>query len=161
MQIKKSFCKKESKGSLSGNSTPASGYKKKCYICEMIKISVTNIELYSKNYLRFTKILKKNVWSMDYFLGFLIKKLRKKDYSTFVTVTLILSLMLSTVHSILSPALTSNACAMLTGTLVLTELLFEAPLLIVVFCLNSNTITSIFVIGYTYICTVEYIILTI
>lgn len=127
----------------------------------MIKISVTNIEFYTKNYLMFTNNSIKKVSNFRWFFGTLLKNEEKKVYSTFATVTLILSLMLSTVHSILSPALTSKAWAMLTGTLVLTELLFDAPLLIVVFCLNNTTMTSIFVSCYTYICTNEYIILSI
>lgn len=127
----------------------------------MIKISVTNIEFYTKNYLMFTNNSRKKVSNFRWFFGNLLKNEEKKVYSTFATVTLILSLMLSTVHSILSPALTSKAWAMLTGTLVLTELLFDAPLLIVVFCLNNTTMTSIFVSCYTYICTNEYIILSI
>ena len=108
----------------------------------MIKILVTNNTIYQINYLRFTE----NIRKKSLFFGSVFdrskKIFEKKVYSTFVTVTVILSLTLSTIHSILSPALTSKAWAMLTGTLVLTELLLVAPLLIVVFCLNNNTITS-------------------
>jgi len=123
----------------------------------MIKISVTNTKIYNNYYLMFTKNLENLVW----FLVNIIKNEEKNSYSTFVTVTHISSLMISTVHSTLSPAFTFNAWATLTGTEVLTELLLDAPLLIFVFCLNSNVMSSIFIFSYTYICYIDYIILTI
>lgn len=88
-----------------------------------------------------------------------LKKLnnKKRIYSTFVTEIESLSLLLSTDHSILSPAFTSSILAIVAGTLVLTAFVLLAPLLIVDFCLNSNTITSNYVFNYTYIYIVKYI----
>lgn len=85
------------------------------------------------------------------------KELKKKNYSTFETDIESLSLLLSTTHSILSPAVTSNILAIVAGTLVLTEFVLLAPLLIFVFCLKITGITSIFIINYTYIYNIKYI----
>ena len=82
---------------------------------------------------------------------------KKRIYSTLETATEILSLLLSTTHSILSPAFTSNILAIVAGTLVLTAFVLLAPLLIVVFCLNSNTITSNYLFNYIYIYIIKYI----
>lgn len=79
------------------------------------------------------------------------------DYSAFVMVMVILSEVLSTVHSIESPAWTFNICAIFAGTLVLTDLLFELPLDNFVFCLNNTVIPPIFIDNYNYICTTKYI----
>ena len=103
----------------------------------MIKISVTNKEFYFKNYLIFTKNLKNSLLLVS-----ILKNKEKKVYSTFVTVTVILSLLLSTTHSTTSPALTSIIWAIGAGKVVLTELLLLVPFVILVFCLNIITITS-------------------
>jgi len=104
----------------------------------MIKILVTNTNIYSNFYLMFTKNLEKIVC----FLVNIIKNKEKKDYSTFVIVTVILSLILSTTHSTVSPTLISIICAIGAGKVVLTDLDLVAPLVIFVFCLNITTITS-------------------
>ena len=57
---------------------------------------------------------------------------KKRNYSTFVIDIESLSLLLSTDHSILSPAFTSNILAIVAGTLVRTAFVLLAPLLIVV-----------------------------
>ena len=118
---------------------------------EMIKISVTNIEFYTRNYLMFTNNPGKKVSNLKLFFGNLLKNEEKKVYSTFATVTLKVSLLLSTVHSTISPAFMFNICAIGAGSVVLTELLLVVPLLIFVFCLNTITISSfIFVVIFIY-----------
>ena len=141
------------------------GYKKINYTDSEI-IPVTIIELYPKNYLNlsYPKVnsltrSKKHSTVLARAINKnkeIIKKI-KKIYSTFVTDISSLSFILSTVHSILSPAFTSNILAIVAGTLVLTAFVLLAPLLIVDFCLNNTTITSNYIIRYTYICITQYI----
>ena len=72
-----------------------------------------------------------------------LKNKKNNIYSTtFETVIVSSSLTLSTAHSILSPIDTSIILAIVAGNVVLTELLVDDPLLIFVFCLNNNVITS-------------------
>ena len=56
----------------------------------MIKISVTNIEFYTKNYLMFTNNFRKKVRNVRLFIGKFFKNGKKVYCSTFVTVTVIL-----------------------------------------------------------------------
>lgn len=100
----------------------------------MIKISVTKYTIYSKNYIIFTNVKEKVCNKFIIFKS--LKNKEKEVYSTFETVTVILSLLLSTVHSILSPALMFIIWAIGAGNVVRTELLLVVPLLIFVFCLN-------------------------
>lgn len=88
---------------------------------EVIKILVTNIEYYNKNYLILTNFKKSNFADICNKLGEVIW-----CYSTFSTVTVILLSFISTIHSKLSPAPTSKICAIGKGMLVLTllEVLF-------------------------------------
>ena len=123
----------------------------------MNKISVTNIDFYCKNYLILTQNFREVVCNFEKNLRVLLKNKEKKVYSTFVTVTLSLLSSLSTVHSIKSPGLRFNICAIGAGSVVLTELLFVLALLIFVFCLNITTILRYIMFCYTYIYNIRYI----
>lgn len=127
---------------------------KKVYHTEVRTIPVTNIRLYCRNYLNLSyteinsptksrKLLSLLAIAIVNFMDTNFKKIKSGVYSTFETVIVISSLTLSTVHSILSPMDTSIILAIVAGSVVLTELFVAEPLLNFVFCLNSNTITSI------------------
>ena len=126
---------------------------------------IANNNLLSKNYLNLSYATINSPTNSRWFSTLLaiaifhFKKInyKKRIYSTFETDIESSSLLLSTDHSILSPALTFNILAIVAGTLVLTAFVLLAPLLIVVFCLNSNTITSNYVFNYTYIYIIKYI----
>ena len=120
---------------------------------EVIKISVTNTNIYYKNYLIFTKNSEKK---FAVIIDNLIKNKEKKVYSTFVIVTLSLSLLLSSIHSILSPICKSSIWAIGLGILVRTELLLVFPFDNFVFCLNNTTILS-----NLFLTIIIYILLTI
>ena len=145
--------------------------QKKVFHAEVRTIPVTNILLYCKNYLNLSYALNSpTLWSRKLTtvlavarFNFIKNGVFKKEnniYSTFETVIVNSSLILSTVHSILSPMVTSIILAIVDGSVVLTELFVADPLLNFVFCLNSNTITSImFLIIVIYVLLTIYILL--
>lgn len=150
---KKHFCK-NGIGVLGAATPHPTRLQKKVYHTEVRTIPVTNIRLYCRNYLnlsyteinsptRSRKSLSLLAIAIVNFMNTTLKKIKNDIYSTFETVIVNSSLTLSTAHSILSPAVTFIILAIVAGSVVLTELLFVVPLLIFVFCLNSNTITSI------------------
>lgn len=109
----------------------------------MIKILVTNIIYEKINYLILTNFKKNSFIDVANTILSKLGEAANDVYSTFETVIVNSSLRLSTVHSILSPIDTSIILAIVAGRVVLTELFDVDPLLIFVFCLNNNAITSI------------------
>lgn len=126
----------------------------------MIKISVTIYNIRLKNYLNlsYDKInsptqSRGDLTTLAIAINDLKQNLIKKENqsTTFDNLIVNSSLMLSTVHSTLSPTFTSIIRAIVAGRVVLIESFLDEPLPNFVFCLNNNTITStlfLFIIIY-------------
>lgn len=138
-------------GFVDAATSPPTWLQKNSFTKDVIKILVTNLILCNRKYLKLPifECVKNKVKEK--------KKLINSVYSTFDMFTDIISLLLSTAHSILSPGSNSNICAIVNGTVVRTELVFDVPFEIVVFCLNNITIPLNFIFYYTYISIIKYI----
>ena len=106
--MKNNVCKKREWGQTIGKSNPLSGYKKIRTSQEVIKILVTNIILYHKNYLILTNFKKSNLKNIFKHMFFKLGDVVSGVYSAFFNVTVVPVSSMLTSQLTVSPGLISK-----------------------------------------------------